>query len=175
MTDVIQINNIKRQIGTLGIIFGIKNFRDAISDFETKIGTFSEVLKYIKGLNIQSTQYDITYKFASFDTCEKIIESLNPIAKEFGWVAEFEDCDDRAKLMSALVSMLFLINTNFAAYCEVYEANTGKLKYLHYANLIVAEDGKLIFWDVDYNGKFQRIFSNDFVMGENKYHLISIK
>lgn len=175
MTDILQINSIRRAIGQLGIQVGVSQIREAQSEFSTTLAGIEKIQGAVKNFGISVSQADTSYYFTSRDNWRKIIDVLNPIAKNFVWEAERFDCDNRAFLMSSLVSLLFRINTCTVLYCDVFDATTGRYKYTHYCNLIIDDVGNCYLWDVDYGGMTQKITSNPCVMGVNKYQLFNIR
>lgn len=176
MTDKeLQINSIKRQIGSLTFMVAITQLREAISDFsDTELG-IEKIENAIKGFGMSVTPLDEKYYYTSWDNWQKIISVLNPIVSNFKWEAERFDCDNRSLLVSSLCSLMFKINTCASVYCDVYDVNTGVYKYRHYANLIVDDNSNVYLWDVDQGGMYQKITSNNVVMGVNKYYLMNVR
>lgn len=175
MTDILQINSIRRAIGQLGIQVGVSQIREAQSEFSTTLAGIEKIQGAVKNFGISVSQADTSYYFTSWDNWRKIIDVLNPIAKNFVWEAERFDCDNRASLMSSLISLLFRINTCGKVYCDVYDAGNGKYKYTHYCNMIVDDAGNCYLWDVDYSGLTQKVTSNLAVMGINKYQFYNLR
>lgn len=173
MADTIQINAIRRAIGQLMIQVGMKQVWEAISDFTDTEGDFNRFKAPLLGLPV--SQLDEKYYFTSWDNWLKIIATLNPILKEFGWKAERRDCDDRALFITAMVSFLFEINTVRPVYCDVYRVGDGQFAFAHYANVIVDNAGNAYLWDADENGLTTKITSTTPIINNKKYILKSIK
>ena len=168
-------NNIKRAIGSLYFRIAITQLRDSQDDFDSQVFGFDKITNALKPLEVSATNLDTQYWFASWDTWQSIISVLNPIVQNFNWVSERFDCDNRANLMSSLVSLMFELNTCSTLYCDVYDATTGAFKYAHTCNLIVDINDNVWLWDVDNGGQFTKITSNSPVMGVNRYQLYSIR
>jgi hypothetical protein len=175
--EQIRINNIARKMATALIKSGVGMIRSAVDDFEpiTFQGArkVNDALDSIGGLT--NNNLDMTYYFTNWDTWQKIVEVLYAIVKDFKWEAERFDCDQRSALMTSLSGLLFRLNTCAQLYCEVSDANTNEVKYLHWANLIVTTDGQCYLFDADNGGMTQKITSKTVVMGGLKYKLISIR
>lgn len=173
MDNTIVINKIRRQIGQLLITAGIKQLRDAISDFSVVEGDFARFCRPLLGLPV--SELDSAYYFTSFKNWQKIIDTINPITKEFPWLAEVFDCDDRATLVVALIDACFEINTCRQVYCKVWRVSDGQLAYYHYANIFVDIDGNSWIWDADEFGKYTKITTNNPIIGNKRYELLSVK
>ena len=175
MNNIIAINTIKRKIGQLLITAGITQLRDAISDFTTQEGDYNRFKSAMEFLNIPVSELDGKYYFTSYENWVKVMETINPITKTFPWLAEVFDCDDRATLVTALVNACFEINTCRPVYCEVWRVGDGKFAYAHYANIFVADDGKVYLWDADEKGQHTRITSLNTVINNKKYVFRAIR
>ena len=174
--DDLQINALRRTLGQLYIRLGASQVKQAISDFTSTEGTFQQFTDaLLKVFNTPISQLDSNYYFTSWDNWQKIIAVINPILQNFPWESDRFDCDKRSMLVIGLVALLFDINTVRPFYCEVHDATTGALKYLHYANIIVDDAGNCYLWDVDYGGLFQKITSSPVIMGINKYIPLGIR
>jgi len=173
MDNTLAINTIRRKMGQLLISAGITQMNESIKELAGTEGTFEQFCKPLLGLPV--SQLDSKYYFTSFDNWLKIIESLNPLTKEFYWVAEKRDCDKRAMFITSMVSMLFELNTCRPVYCRVWRVSDGQLAYAHYANVIVDNAGNAYLWDADEGGQFTKITANNPVINNKRYELISIK
>jgi hypothetical protein len=173
MDNTIVINGIKRKIGTLLLTAGIKQLRDAISDFTTTEGDYARFRKPLLGLPV--SELDSKYYFTDLSNWQKIIDTINPITKEFPWLAEVFDCDDRATLVVALIDACFEINTCRQVYCNVYRVGDGQFAYAHYANVFVTEEGTAWLWDADSGGQYTKITAQNPVIGNKRYELIAVK
>lgn len=173
MDNQIQINSIKRQIGQLFIRVGVVNVREAISDFTDTVGDFKQFCKPLLGLPV--SELDSKYYFTSWDNWQKIIATINPILQQFSWTMERFDCDKRSYLVTALTALLFEINTVRPLYCEVWNIKTGQFAFLHYCNVIVADDGNAYLWDVDNNGKTTKITGQNMIIDNERYIFKAIR
>ena len=173
MENTIQINNIKRAVGQLMLRQGVMMIQDAISDFTDTEGDFKMFCKPLLGLPV--AELDSKYYFTSFDNWQKIIATINPILQQFNWVSERFDCDKRAFLATGLVAMCFEINTVRPIYCKVWRVSDGQLAFYHYANIIVDNAGNSYLWDLDQEGKYTKITSNNVIIDNKRYELISVK
>ena len=170
-----EINKIKRQIGTLMTTAGLMQIRQSINDLATEEIYLKKIRESCNSFGISINELDFMYRTTSWETWEQIIPTLYGIIKEFKWEAEYFDCDDRASFMTSLCSLLFRINTCASCYCEVYDSATGKLKYLHWCNIIIDRSAQLYLFDVDNGGMVQKITSNNLIMGNNKYNLLQLR
>jgi hypothetical protein len=175
MADIIQINTIKRKIGQLLITAGIKQLRNSISDFSTQESNYIRFKDAMGFLNVPVSELDSKYYFTSYENWLKVIETLNPITKEFPWLAEVFDCDDRATLITALVNACFEINTCRTVYCKVWRVSDGKFAYAHYANIFVDDSDRVWLWDADEKGQHTRITSLSPVINNKRYELLAVK
>ena len=169
----IQINSIKRAIGQLEMQLGMKTIWDGISDFSDTEGDYARFCKPLLALPV--TQLDDKYYFTSWDNWQKIIDTINPIVLSKPWMSNRADCDKRAMFVTALVSMLFEINTCRMMYCSVYRVSDGKWAYDHYANVISTLDGTAILWDLDEGGLTTKITTLTPVINNKKYVLKAVK
>jgi hypothetical protein len=173
MDNQVQINSIKRAVGQLMLRQGVMMIQDAISDFTDTEGDFKQFCKPLLGLPV--AELDSKYYFTSWDNWQKIIATINPILQQFNWVSDRFDCDDRASLAAELVAMCFEINTCRPVYCKVWRVADGQLAFYHYANLIVDNSGNSWLWDLDQEGKFTKITSNNVIIDNKRYELLAIK
>lgn len=160
-------------MGQLLISGGITQMNESINELSGIEGTFIQFCKPLFGLPV--SQLDEKYYFTSFDNWLKIIESLNPLTKEFYWVAEKRDCDKRAMFITSMVSMLFELNTCRPIYCDVYRVGDGQFAFAHYANVFVDSNDNAWLWDVDEGGQITKITSITPIINNKKYVLKAIK
>lgn len=170
-----EVNNIKRMLGTKFIQLGIAYTKDAISDIEKVSKPQQFIRNYLSNFGMAISFLDDEYYTTSFDNWKKIIEVMNPIGQSFKWEKEIFDCDNRAMLMSALIPAMYGLTMCSACYCQVFNAHTGKEIGWHYNNLIIDKDGNIYLWDLDQNGIYQKITNNTPIMGNWKYNLSSIR
>lgn len=176
MEKQLQINSIKRKIGQLTIVMGIKQIREAQSEFVNFRIDPKDLKDTLKnnGFDLPMSNLDFLIYTTSWENWQKILDVLWGIIQHFPWEAEVFDCDNRSNLATSLCSMMFRINTLMGAYCEVYDANTGAFKYSHWANMMVS-NSKVYFFDPDNNGMRQQVSSNNFVMGGLRYKILSLR
>lgn len=173
MTNQIQINAIRRKMGQLLISGGITQMNESINELAGKEGTFAQFCQPLLGLPV--SQLDSKYYFTSFESWQKIMDSLNPLTKEFYWVAEKRDCDKRAMFLTSMVSMLFELNTCRPVYCDVYRVSDGAFAYAHYANVFVDNIGNAYLWDADEKGLFTKITAQNPIINNKRYYLKAIR
>ena len=173
MPDTLKINAIRRAIGQLTISIGVQQIREAISDFSDVEGNFNTFYKPLLGLPV--TQLDERYYFTSLENWKKIMDTINPILKNFPWESERFDCDKRAFLVTALTAMLFEVNTVRPIYCDVYRVGDGQFAFAHYANVIVDSNGSAWLWDVDEDGLFTKITAQNPIINNKRYYLRAVK
>lgn len=173
ISNILVLNNIRRAIGQLTMQIGIKQIREAISDFAYTEGDFNRFKNALMGLPVM--ELDSKYYFTSWDNWQKIIDTINPILANFNWKPETFDCDDRALLVTALTALFFDINTVRPIYCEVWRVGDGQFAFHHYANVIVDLNGNSWLWDADEFGKFVKITSLTPIIGNKKYVLKAVK
>lgn len=167
------VNKIRRTIGQLTIQVGVKQIWEAISDFSDTEGGFDRFRRPLFGLPV--SQMDEVYYFMNWNNWLKVIETLNPILKNFSWKKERFDCDERAMLVVALTALLFEVNTVRPVYCSVHNVSNNQFAGYHYANIIVDDAGNVYLWDADQKGIFQKITTVNPIMGNWKYNLIAVK
>ena len=160
-------------MGQLLISAGITQMNESIRELAGVEGTFADFCKPLLGLPV--SELDSKYYFTSFDNWVKIMDSLNPLTKEFYWVAEKRDCDKRAMFISSMVSMLFELNTCRPIYCDVYRVGDGQFAFAHYANIFITNDNQAILWDADEGGLTTKITTLTPVINNKCYHLKAVK
>ena len=175
MNKQLQINSIKRQIGTLMAVAGFKQVKQARSEFDIVNLQNGEIQTAGKVLGIYTNYLDFKYFFTSWENWEKILDVVWGILKHFKWMKEVFDCDQRAAFMTVISGMLFGVNTCTTVYCKVSDAVTGVFRYDHTANIIIDRDKNLYLFDADNHGMRQKITSNNVVMGKVKYEFLSIR
>jgi hypothetical protein len=173
----LQINSLMRTIGTLQTSVGLKTIMKAASEFETNKITGLNILSSLKKLGINSSnvsQLDALYYTTSWDNWKKILETVWGIVKNFNWVEDKFDCDNRAAFVTVLCGLLFGVNTCSSVYCQRDNQNGG-WSGRHWTNIAIDKDGNTYLFDVDNNGLMQKIDNNDCLMGNEKYHFISAR
>lgn len=170
MADIIKINAINRLIGTLWIVAGIKQIRQAQSEFTTLDANNDKAYKAFKkiGLNFTFSPKDISYRYTAWDNWVKILDVIAGIMKHFKWEAEIADCDNRADFASAFCSLAFRLNTLAKANCSVYDLN-GKFLYLHWVNILVDTNDNVYIFDIDNSCSYQKMTSKTLIMNGLKY------
>lgn len=166
------INKIKQSIAFLQTRVGLKMLKDIAWDI-TRSKTF--VLPATSKLGITSVELDLEYWTTNEDNWREILARVYDILKDIVWTAETADCDNRAEFVSSFISLVYNLNSVGRVYCEVYDVTTNKLKYLHWCNLIVDNNGNTFLFDADNGGMFQKITTKNPVMGSIKYNLINVR
>ncbi len=153
----IRINSLAKTFGTGLISAGIKMVRTGLSGLvpQTKpYGFIHDSIAKIK--NMPTGEKDMTYYLTTKENWEEIFNLIYGIVKNFPWQAEKFDCDDRSKLVSALCSVLFGLNSCGICYCSVKSLTGTGFTGNHFNNMVVTQQGEVILWDVD-NGGLYRI------------------
>lgn len=172
MEDQLQINSLSRTLGALQIVSGIKTIQKASNDFKKSVVNFSKISQIVKPFGIVPLEIDISYAVTSWDNLQIMLDTVNGVIKWFPWIAEFFDCDNRAELTSALISVIFNINSVGRVYCEV---TTPTQKYLHWANIAIDDAGNAYLSDADNKFLRTKITSNNLTMGIAKYNLQTLR
>lgn len=173
--EELKINPISRVFSQALIVSGFRGMRNSTQDFAPTVSSSTIINGALFKIGLPSDNLDIYYYHTYWTSWQKIIPIINALILPFEWTSERFDCDNRSALGSSLVSLLFGLNTNNQLYCEVYDASTKKLKYIHWANIITDIDGNCYLWDLDQNGMVQKITSKEVVMGVNLYKLLKVR
>jgi len=173
----LQLSYLQKTIYTMTAAVALKNLSKASEDIIPVIKSYADIDSAIKGLDskITTNDLDISYYFTSWDNWNTILDCVWNILKWFPWKAEKADCDDRSNFMTSMCSIIFGLNTCTSVYCEVSNAQTGAVKYLHWCNIVVDDNGSCYLFDADNGGMRQKITTNNCVMGNNKYRFISVR
>jgi hypothetical protein len=164
-------NKIKQAIGFLTLRVGIKQLKEILWDIpKTQI----QVLPILAGVKLYGTELDMTYNTTDWDNWSEILDKVYSILGENTWTAEVADCDNRAEFTSALISIIYHLNTCARVYCEV-KNTTSNGTYLHWCNLVIDKDKNIYLVDMDNGGLKQKITSPNVVMGNCSYKLISYR
>jgi hypothetical protein len=84
-------------------------------------------------------------------------------------------CDNRSAFVTVLCGLLFGVNTCAGVYCHRQNIDSVGYNGLHWANLIIDNNGNTHLFDVDNHGLRQKITTNNSVMGREKYNLKSVR
>jgi len=123
--------------------------------------------------NISVSPRDFYYYFTTWNNEEKMLGLIYKILKNFKWVSEKYDCDDRAKLVSALHSILFELNSCGEVYCKVTDKN-GKT-IAHWANIVVTSDGSVYLFDMSNQGIAMKLEPGKYKMGKWEYEILNAR
>lgn len=166
------INKTKNAIGFLYLRLGIKTIKDIVFDIPiTKI----RVIPVLSGMKLYGTELDMQYYTTDWDNWSEILDRVYSILGDNKWTEDKADCDNRAEFVSALISIVYNLNTCGRVFCEVSNPDNGTLKYLHWCNLIIDKDSSIYLFDADNGGLKQKIYSTNIIMGGNKYNLKSFR
>jgi hypothetical protein len=166
------INKVKHALGIMYLRLGIKTIKDIIYDIpKTPIA----VLPVLSGIKLYGTELDYQYTTTDWEHWNEILDKVYSILGENPWTAEVADCDNRAEFTSALISIMYHLNTCGKVYCEVSYLDGKKGDYLHYANIIVDKDKNVYLFDIDNWGARQKITSNIVIAGNVRYTLKSYR
>ena len=174
--EQIKINQLSRKYGTVFTVHGFKWIKGSYSNLTTIVKSFGAIYNVVRSLAlIPVVQRDLNYFTTTKENWEKCLDTIYGIVKHFKWQKEKFDCDDRAKLVSALCSLLFGLNTCGELYCEVTSLKTGN-KIRHYTNLAITSKGEVMLFDVDNGGEKKIIDVGEPIsMGKWSYRLISAR
>lgn len=164
------INQIKTQIGTLQTAVGLKQISNASTIVPTQI-PLATIHTAIGKLGITSVDMDSAYYTTTWDNWDFILGTVWGIIKNFDWVAEKFDCDNRAALATVLCGLLYGTNTCASVYCKRENINDAGYNGMHWCNLVIDQNGNTHLFDLDNHGLRQKITSNNVVMGSEKYIL----
>lgn len=140
-------------------IAGLKGLQTSHKDLEVKelrTGEIKEAMNKIAQIYVGF--FDTKYYTTSKENWDKMLDIIDNIIKEFPWIREKFDCDNRARLVGSLCSLFFGVNTCGYAWVFTRHINTGK-RSSHYANIIALDNGSLILYDVD-NKRRRLVLSN---------------
>ena len=174
MDEQIKIKKLSVFLNTQLIISGFGGMKNAYSDLTPTTKSFGEMYSDIsKVAKIVASQKDLIYYTTTQENWVECLKVIHDIVKNFKWQAEKFDCDDRAKLVSALCAILFGLNACGELYCEVTNIKTGN-KSMHYANIIVNSKGEVCLFDVDNGGNKKILVEGQPIsMGNWSYHLLA--
>ena len=127
-----KINKIKRKIGSLYFLKGLKMFKDA-GDIETSVIDTNEIKQCLSdlGISVTSSVYDRWFYVTTWDNWMDII--ANDITHKIKYIKEKKDCDNFAFLFASLASMLYGLTTSPPTFGDT---NLGR----HYFNIIITKD-----------------------------------
>lgn len=170
-----QLNAMKKQLAIGLMVPGIKIVKNAFKNVKKREMSFGFLESGITDIvKIPIVQRDLVYRHVSAKQAGIMIDVVQSIIKHFKWIAQFADCDDRAKLVSALFSLFFGLNSCGEMYCKV--KTTTNNVYYHWANVIITSNGDFILYDVDNHGN-RMIMDRDkpFTMGTATYTFIKAR
>ena len=164
-------NKVKNALGFLYLRLGVKTIKDIVYDIPvTKIS----VLPVLAGIKLYGTELDMTYATTDWDNWSEILDKVYSILGENYWTEDVADCDNRAEFTSALISIIYHLNTCGRVYCEVTNTATSGT-YLHWCNIVIDKDKNVYLFDADNGGLKQKITSPNVVMGNRSYKLKSYR
>jgi len=171
-----QANKIAKTFGIILTVHGFKMTRsgyDGLSRVKLPSRLINDSFDRIKKMPV--SQRDFAYYFTGWDNWEGMLETVHKIIKDFKWEKEVFDCDDRSKMVSALCSLLFRVNTCAEVYCEITSLKTGNKDY-HWTNVVITSSGELYLFDVDNGGLFLKLYPNKpITMGKWSYNFIRVR
>lgn len=164
------INEIIKNLDISIIVSGLKHGKKALNITYSSMpfGDIKTAFNNVGLTSVNTVEQDLRYNITDWD---KYLEALNmsyQIVKEFPWTAEVFDCDNRASFMNALMSAFGL--TCGRIHGTVYDALTGKLKYLHWFNAVIDTKKDIYIFDADNKGQWTKVEKNvDIVIDLNRY------
>lgn len=168
------IKQLQLTIGVLSTSIGLKNLSNLLKEIPATKLPSKKIDELCSQLGISNNQLDVDYYSTTWDNWKIIISVLYGIIKNFPWLKDRFDCDNRAAFMNSLCALLTGLNTCSDMYCKVTNVNTGTSD-MHHPNFIIDSDGNGYIFDVDNYGQFQKVTSKTFVMGTWKYDLSGIR
>jgi hypothetical protein len=177
MEKQLQINAVKRKLGTLMSILGFKYIKEAQNEFQRTKFHINQIQQFFNtnGITLPVNNLDVDYFTTSWDNWQKILDTIYPILQEFKWTRETGDCDNRANFMTTTAGILFDVNTCTEIYCHVSNATTGKAIDYHKANIIIDDAGNTYLFDADNGGLRQKITGLNHIMGNWRYQILGIR
>jgi hypothetical protein len=172
----LQKRTLSEFLGTNLVVSGINSLRNSYNNlgYEVKPVCFANI-SITSILNIPSISKDYDAYFTSWENWEKMLDTIWGVIKNFPWERERADCDDRARVVSGLCSLIYRINTCGQMYCEFTNILTGE-KGRHYANIIMDNNQNLYLFDVDNGGLKMKLEKNKpTTMGNWSYRFISME
>ena len=167
------VNELAKNMGVSLTVSGLKMIRSGYEYNPTVVsfGVFKDAFNKVGLYNVRTTEQDTQYHISDWDTYSDCLRTAYKIVSNFPWKKEWFDCDNRSAMMSVLLSIFGL--TLGRTYGEVFDATTGKSKYLHWSNVIVDTKGDLYLFDQDNGGQSIKVErGKDIVIGNCRYKII---
>ncbi|MFA6201518.1 MAG: hypothetical protein WC679_14050 [Bacteroidales bacterium] len=171
MTDT--ITKAKRTISTLSISIGYQTLKNDFAKFEISKITGKQITDACNAIGISNVPLDAEYYSTSWDNYKEIVETGYDIIKNFKWLEDKHDCENRSSEMTQFCSRTALLNTCAQLYCEVKTANGNT--FMHWANCVIDSSANLYIVDCDNNCAMQKITSRNFTIGTWTYSLVHIR
>lgn len=176
MNNQIKINRIARALGINFTVAGFKMLKSSYDNLKpVKFPSRFVNDSFNKIKNIPISQRDFHYYFTDWSNLKKMTIIIYRIIKNFKWERDRFDCDDRSKLVSALFSLLFGLNSCGEVYCKITSLKTGRTGR-HWTNVIITSSGEVYLFDVDNFGLTMKLYPNKPIsMGKWSYEFISAR
>jgi len=168
-SNQIKINYIAKTFGAALTTAGfkmVKSSYDSLAPVQFPFGFIKEATDKIKSMSV--SQRDYFYYFTNWENEEEMLAVIWRIVKNFKWEKDKFDCDDRSKLVSALHSLFFGLNSCGEIYCKVTNLRTGD-SVLHWANIIITSNGDAYLFDCSNSGLAMKLKPGEFAMGKWSY------
>jgi len=163
------------KLGLAFFIAGVRFLMVAFKGVKKETKAFGFIYERIKEVvDIHVTQRDTIYYCVDRKTLEKMLKVIWAFMRFFPWRRETHDCDDRAKLVSALCSFLFDINSCGEVYCKRTTISSGK-KALHWVNVGITAEGDFFLFDLDARGRMEIMKKGTTIMGHYNYEFKSAR
>jgi hypothetical protein len=172
----LKIRQLNKSFGISLTVAGIKGLRSSYNNlvYDTKSTSYVKIA-ITKEVNVPIVNKDYDAYFTSWENWQQMLDTMYNIIKNFSWERERLDCDDRARLVSGLCSLIYRINTCGQVYCEYTDnrnGNTGR----HYANIIIDNNMDVYLFDVDNGGLTTKIEEGlPTTMGNWSYKFLSVE
>ncbi len=168
------IQKLQHKIAYMAMRISMKKIKDCNASIE-RFNVYPLKFLGMGGLGLQLTEEDYEYYGTTEENYRIILDDIYGILQDNPWNREIADCDNRANFVSSWISINYGLNSVARVYCEVYDATTNQLKYLHWCNLFIDWVGDIFLFDADNGGMIQKITDKTPIMGANKYNLISAR
>jgi len=144
-----QVNSIQLKAGILTFDFGLRMLRDSFKDLNARQLGYGDITNILKANSLTPIQdfKDLKFWTTNWTNFQYFFE--NVLITKLNYIADRFDCDDYARLVSALTSVMMLMNTAGEAHCQIYNKNTGVFLAGHFCNLVITADNEVFVFDLD--------------------------
>lgn len=169
------INKIAQKLGISVLHWSLNMLRSAY-DLEPEIVLASYMEdKLVKKLNAKNiTLSDGKYKLIGEAKWKEILNKDWTIDR---WELDFFDCDNQAYWFSAIMGVIFKVNSAGIVHGHIYHKDTGKWIAGHFWNIIITKEGKIYFADIGTNSNKSVEYTGQskIIMGNREYRPLSYR